>query len=132
MGHKIGKKLKAGTIIALIGDLGSGKTVFVQGLASGLDVPDDDYITSPTFTLINEYMGRHHFYHVDLYRIENREDIDEIGLYDILKGDGITAIEWADRLPKDILARHPVVHFEIIDDDSRRIFLSHMDLETSI
>ncbi|MGD2269929.1 MAG: tRNA (adenosine(37)-N6)-threonylcarbamoyltransferase complex ATPase subunit type 1 TsaE, partial [Desulfobacterales bacterium] len=65
LGRKLGKQLKAGAIIALTGDLGSGKTVFVQGLASGLDVSNDYYITSPTFTLINEYMGRYSFYHVD-------------------------------------------------------------------
>jgi tRNA threonylcarbamoyladenosine biosynthesis protein TsaE len=123
LGRKLGKQLKAGAIIALTGDLGSGKTVFVQGLASGLDVSNDYYITSPTFTLINEYMGRYSFYHVDLYRIESHDDFEEIGLYDIITGDGVTAIEWADRLPKNVLTGHLAVHFEIIDDDSRRILL---------
>jgi tRNA threonylcarbamoyladenosine biosynthesis protein TsaE len=71
LGKTIGRQINAGTVIALTGDLGSGKTTMVQGLARGLEVPEDYYITSPTYTLINEYPGRHSLYHVDLYRLEH-------------------------------------------------------------
>ena len=121
LGEKTGKHLEPGTVLSLIGDLGSGKTTFVQGLARGLDVPDDYYITSPTYTLINEYPGRYHLFHVDLYRIENHADFDDIGLYEILRSDGIVAIEWADKLPKDLLPEYLEIHIDILNDESRKI-----------
>ena len=78
-GERLGRHITAGTTIALTGDLGSGKTVFVQGIARGLHVPAEYYITSPTFTLINEYPGRLRLHHIDLYRIEDPIEIEEIG-----------------------------------------------------
>lgn len=123
LGQKIGKQLAPGAVVALTGELGSGKTVFVQGLAKGLDVPDGYYITSPTFTLINQYPGRHPFYHVDLYRIATRDDLEEIGLAEILYGDGVTAIEWADRLEQDLMTGYLAIHLEIVDDDTRKILM---------
>jgi len=132
LGQKIGQQLKPGAVIALTGELGSGKTVFVQGLAAGMEVPADYYITSPTFTFINEYPGRHPFYHVDLYRIENRDDLDEIGLFEIIHGEGISAIEWADRLQEDIPAKYLDIHLEIIDDKTRKFFIDTYGLETII
>jgi tRNA threonylcarbamoyladenosine biosynthesis protein TsaE len=121
LGETIGASVAAGTILALYGDLGSGKTSFVQGLARGLGVPDDYYITSPSYTLINEYPGRFHLFHVDLYRIKNSVDIEDIGLYEILDDDGVVAIEWADRMGKDLPPNHVRVQFEIIDDKARKI-----------
>ncbi|MBW2739910.1 MAG: tRNA (adenosine(37)-N6)-threonylcarbamoyltransferase complex ATPase subunit type 1 TsaE [Deltaproteobacteria bacterium] len=123
-GETIGKHLDPGTILALTGDLGSGKTAFVQGLAKGLDVPDDYYITSPTYTLINEYPGRYHLFHVDLYRIENYVDFDDIGLYEILCSDGVVAIEWADKLPKNLLQEYLAIHIEILNNESRKISMT--------
>lgn len=124
LGEKTGKNLDLGTVLALTGDLGSGKTIFVQGLAKGLDIPDDYYITSPTYTLINEYPGRYHLFHVDLYRIGNYTDLDDIGLYEILSGDGVVAIEWADKLPKNLLAEYLAVHIDILNDKSRKISIA--------
>ncbi len=121
LGRQMGSLMQAGTVIALTGDLGSGKTSFVQGLARGLDVPEDYYITSPTYTLINEYPGRCPLFHADLYRLDNSVDFEEIGLYEILHEQGVVAIEWADRLHKDVLADHLAVHLEILDDESREI-----------
>jgi len=92
------KTLPAGTVIALHGDLGTGKTCFVQGLAKGLDVHSS--VHSPTFTLINEYRGILPLYHLDLYRLRGEEDAWEIGIEHYLPGDGITAIEWADRITR--------------------------------
>ena len=131
LGQKIGQQLEPGAVIALTGELGSGKTVLVQGLAAGLEVPADYYITSPTFTFINEYPGRHPFYHADLYRIENRDDLDEIGLFEIIHGEGITAIEWADRLQEDISAEYLDIHLEIVDDETRKFFIDTYGLEAN-
>jgi tRNA threonylcarbamoyladenosine biosynthesis protein TsaE len=123
-GEKIGKYLGPGTVLALTGDLGSGKTTFIQGLAKGLDISDDYYITSPTYTLINEYPGRHLLFHVDLYRIGNYDDLDDIGLYEMLSGDGVVAIEWADKLPKDLLTGYLAIHIDILNDESRKISIA--------
>jgi len=123
-GEKTGKHLEPGTVLALSGDLGSGKTTFVQGLAKGLDVPNNYYITSPTYTLINEYPGRYHLFHVDLYRIENYADFDDIGLYEILRSDGVVAIEWADKLPKNFITEYLAVHIDILNDKSRKVSIA--------
>lgn len=123
LGQKIGTLIASPTLLALTGGLGSGKTAFVQGLAKGLDVPEDYYITSPTFTLINEYPGRLRLFHVDLYRLETYIDLEEIGLYDILEGDGVVAIEWAEKLPEDLLTACMAISFNIVDDQTRKIDL---------
>lgn len=120
-GEKLGRHIKAGTVVALNGDLGSGKTVFIQGLARGLGVPDSYYVTSPTYTLVNEYPGRHSLFHIDLYRLENEFDFEDIGLYDILRGTGVVAIEWAERLGGDLPEAHVCVQLEISGDSSRDI-----------
>jgi len=121
LGEKIGSLLKSPMAIALTGDLGSGKTAFVQGLAQGLEVPPDYYITSPTFTLVNEYPGRLRLFHIDLYRLDHGDDLEDIGLYDILEGQGVVAIEWAEKLSGDLLPNSLALHFDIIDDDTREI-----------
>ena len=124
LGKRIGERMEPGTVLALMGDLGSGKTVFVQGLSRGLDVPEDYYVTSPTYTLINEYPGRSPLFHVDLFRIEPHGDVEDIGLFDILSGNGIVVVEWADRLPKGLLSAHLEIRLEFSDDESRQISLS--------
>jgi tRNA threonylcarbamoyladenosine biosynthesis protein TsaE len=129
LGQKIGELLKAGIVLTLTGDLGSGKTCFVQGLARGLDVPSDYYITSPTYTLINEYPGRYPLFHVDLYRIEDPLDLEDIGLYEILHGNGVVAIEWAERLREDLPSEHVSIDFEILDHESRKIGITAYGLE---
>jgi tRNA threonylcarbamoyladenosine biosynthesis protein TsaE len=121
LGEIIGAAASAGTVLALSGDLGSGKTSFVQGLARGLGVPDDYYITSPSYTLINEYPGRFPLFHVDLYRLTDSVDIEDIGLYEMLDDDGVVAIEWAERMGENLPPNHVMVQFEIIDDKTRKI-----------
>ena len=123
LGENIGKRIAAPMILALTGELGSGKTAFVQGLASGLEVPQEYYVTSPSFTLINEFPGRMRLFHVDLYRLENYADMEETGLYDILQGDGVVAVEWAEKLPEDFLSNYIAIGFEIVDDETRKIIL---------
>ena len=123
LGRKIGSMIKLPVIIAMIGDLGCGKTAFVQGLAQGLDVPSDVYITSPTFTLINEYPARLPLFHVDLYRLETVQDLEDIGLDELLYDQAVLAIEWADKLAQKLLGDYLLLHFVIIDDDYRQINL---------
>ena len=124
LGKRIGTAVKKGGVLALIGELGAGKTVFVQGLAQGLEVPGKYVVTSPSYTLINEYPGRLRLYHVDLYRLEDPALFEETGLYDILTGDGVTAVEWADRLPSNLLEDYLLVPIAIRADDSRQFGFS--------
>ena len=105
IGFKLGKLLKPGSIVCLIGDLGAGKTTMTQSLAEALEV--DDYITSPTFTIVNEYEGKMPLYHFDVYRIGCSEEMYDIGFDEYINGEGVCIIEWAniieDILPDDYL-----------------------------
>jgi len=121
LGSLLGARLEPAFIIALSGELGSGKTAFVQGLAKGLDVSEKYYITSPTFTLINEYPGRHRLFHVDLYRIEHISELDDIGLDEVLHQNAVIAIEWADKLSGDTLSDHLSLQFKLTGEESRQI-----------
>ena len=121
LGQTLGTGIHQAIIIALTGDLGSGKTAFVQGLAKGLDVSEKYYITSPTFTLINEYPGRYPLFHVDLYRIEHLPELEEIGLDEVLQEDAVIAIEWAEKLSGDRLSNHLELQLIIIGENTRRI-----------
>jgi tRNA threonylcarbamoyladenosine biosynthesis protein TsaE len=95
-GESLGRTLRAGDVVLLYGDLGAGKTAFVRGLARGI-AADPDEVSSPTFTIVQEYVGSTAtLYHVDLYRLEPAE-IEDLGLEDLVAGDGIVAIEWAER-----------------------------------
>ena len=121
LGQTLGAGIQQAVIIALTGDLGSGKTAFVQGLARGLDISEKYYITSPTFTLVNEYPGRHPLFHVDLYRIEHAPELEEIGLDEILQEDAVIAIEWAERLSGETLPSHLALRLKMISENTRRI-----------
>ena len=96
-GETLARSLRPGDVVLLFGDLGMGKTVFARGLARGLGVPDAD-VRSPSFTLVNRYAGRQTVYHIDLYRIDRPEELQELGLEEILGGDGVAVVEWAERL----------------------------------
>ena len=124
LGQRIGKSFSNALVIALTGDLGSGKTSLVQGIAKGLDISDDYYITSPTYTFINEYPGRYPLYHVDLYRVESSDDLENICFDEILMDDAIVAVEWADKLPKDFLKERLQVCFESLGDTCRKIIIT--------
>lgn len=123
IGEKIGRRLLSRTVMALSGDLGAGKTVFVQGLARGLDVPGSWPVTSPTYTLVNAYPGRLPLIHADLYRLSGAADFEDIGGHDIEADNGVLAVEWADRLPPVELAADMTVHIRIIDDHQREVTL---------
>lgn len=96
-GLEMAAALAPGDIVLLTGNLGAGKTALARGLAAGLGVDPDD-VHSPTFTLVNPYQGRCPVHHIDLYRIERALDLDELGLDEILGGDGVAIVEWAERL----------------------------------
>jgi tRNA threonylcarbamoyladenosine biosynthesis protein TsaE len=95
VGERVAQSLSAGDVVLLYGELGAGKTAFVRGLARGIG-PSADDVSSPTFTLIQEYGGPVTLYHVDLYRLEPAE-VDDLGLDDLVSSDGIVAVEWAER-----------------------------------
>ena len=121
LGRLLGSAITVATVIGLTGDLGSGKTAFVQGLAKGLAVPDEYYITSPSFTLVNSYPGRLALHHVDLYRIEDPSEAVAFGLEEVLEEDGVVAIEWAEKIPHLLPPEHLTLQFEIMTDESRKI-----------
>ena len=95
-GERLGARLGPGDVVALVGELGAGKTCFIQGLVRGLGVTTR--ATSPTFVLINQYRGRVPVYHVDAYRTESLAELLDIGLQELFAGDGVTVVEWADKL----------------------------------
>ena len=104
LGRQIGEQAEPGEVYTLIGDLGVGKTVFTQGLAVGLGI--QDAVNSPTFTIVQVYEdGRIPFYHFDVYRIGDVEEMDEVGYEDYVYGEGVSLIEWAD-LIEEILPEH--------------------------
>ncbi|MCQ4725883.1 tRNA (adenosine(37)-N6)-threonylcarbamoyltransferase complex ATPase subunit type 1 TsaE [Anaerotignum faecicola] len=106
IGQRLGQKAKKGDIYCLSGDLGVGKTVFTQGFAKGLGV-EEEYVTSPTFTIINEYCGRLPFYHFDVYRIESLEEMDDTGYEEYFFGGGVSLVEWAE-LVKELIPENAV------------------------
>src|SRR5215475_12452790 len=119
VGRKLAPTLRPGSVLLLIGDLGAGKTALVRGLAEGLGVAAED-VSSPTFTLMQEYRGgRVTLIHVDLYRLNDPREIDELGLEE-LGLDSVLAIEWAEKLPRPI-ADAIEVRIEHVDGDVRRL-----------
>lgn len=106
VGFCLGSIVKKGYVVCLIGDLGAGKTEFVKGFARGVGV--EDYITSPTFTIINEYRGRLPLYHFDVYRLDGTDDMQDIGYEEYFYGDGVSVIEWAD-LIMDIIPHENII-----------------------
>ena len=114
IGFKLGKLLKPGSIVCLIGDLGAGKTTMTQSLAEALEV--DDYITSPTFTIVNQYEGKMPLYHFDVYRIGCSEEMYDIGFEEYINGDGVCIIEWANIIE------------DILPDEYLKIELNYKDM----
>jgi tRNA threonylcarbamoyladenosine biosynthesis protein TsaE len=122
LGERWGRDAQRGCVIGLSGELGAGKTQLVKGLAKGLDIPVR--VHSPTFTLVNEYSGgRLRLFHLDLYRLETPEQIVAAGLAEYLQPDGVTVIEWAERMPNYgwRMANRRLAKLEIVSETARRI-----------
>ena len=128
--RRLAEDLVAGSVLALKGELGSGKTLFAQGLVAGLE--SNAAVTSPTFTIIHEYPGgRLPVYHFDFFRLENRESAARLGLEDYFFGDGISIIEWADRFPELVPEQARWISFEMKSEHQRIITLSRPRNEDS-
>jgi len=128
--RQISEDLVAGSVLALKGDLGSGKTLFTQGLVAGLK--SDVTVRSPTFTIVHEYQGgRLPVYHFDFFRLENRESAERLGMEDYFFSDGVSVIEWADRFPDLIPDKARWISFEIKSEHELIIALTHHDHENS-
>lgn len=110
LGERLGRLLKAGDIICLNGELGTGKTHFVKGLAKGLDI--DDTITSPTFAIVNEYKGRLKLYHFDVYRVNDPDEIEAIGFDEYIFSSAVSIIEWSDYIEQLIPEEHIKINIE--------------------
>ncbi|MEK7281596.1 MAG: tRNA (adenosine(37)-N6)-threonylcarbamoyltransferase complex ATPase subunit type 1 TsaE [Chloroflexota bacterium] len=119
IGKRLGGEAKAGDVFLLVGGLGSGKTCLVQGLAAGLGV--EDVVSSPSFVLLKQYRGRLPLYHIDLYRVDRREEVEDLGLEDYLSGPGVMVVEWADRgwgvWPQD----HLLIEMDYLAETQRRL-----------
>lgn len=124
LGSELGRLLGSGAVLALMGELGSGKTRFVHGLAQGLGVPPSEQVSSPSFALIHEYLGgRLPLYHVDLYRLAHGIPDQELGLEEYLYAGGVCVIEWADRWLAWLPAQRLDLEFVILGKRSRQISL---------
>jgi tRNA threonylcarbamoyladenosine biosynthesis protein TsaE len=122
LGERLGARLGRGDVVACIGPLGAGKTCFLQGLARGLGVMTD--VTSPTFVLVNQYRGRLPVYHVDAYRTGSLTELVDLGLEEMLHGEGVTVVEWADKLLPLLPPRTVTVTIAGLGDEPRQIELA--------
>ena len=121
VGEALGKVLEAGTVIAYKGDLGAGKTAFTRGLARGLGCRE--LVTSPTYTIVNEYLGgRLPLFHFDMYRLNSSDDLFDIGWEDYLERDGVCAVEWIENV-EDAMENPIVITIEKLSDEERNIIL---------
>jgi tRNA threonylcarbamoyladenosine biosynthesis protein TsaE len=121
LGERLGARLGPGDVVACIGELGVGKTCLLQGLARGLGVAAD--VTSPTFVLVNQYRGRLPVYHLDAYRTQSLTELVDIGVEEMLHGDGVTVVEWADKLLPLLPPRTITVTITGLGDEPRRIVI---------
>src|SRR3989339_871218 len=123
IGREIGEKLRGGEIFAITGDLGAGKTHLIKGIAAGAGAQDAHHVNSPTFVLVNEYIGRYDIFHIDAYRIETSAQFEQIGFDDFCYPQSVVLIEWADKV-RDILAQITScvwISIEHVGETERRI-----------
>lgn len=122
IGGSFAKELREGDVLALVGELGSGKTCFVQGLARELQVPPFLIVSSPTFVILHEYLGgKFPVYHFDFYRLKTEKELLALSWDDTIEEKGVCVVEWADRFPKVFPKKTKWVHFKILDEEMREI-----------
>ncbi len=122
VGARLGRELGPGSVVGLTGELGAGKTRFIQGLVRGLGVTA--MVTSPTFVLVNQYRGRLTVHHVDAYRTASLTELLDLGLEELLGGEGVTVVEWADKLAALLPADTVRVHIEGVGDEPREVSIT--------
>ena len=127
LGEKIGSKLVKGDVIAMQGTLAAGKTTITKGIAKALGI--DDTITSPTFCLISEYYGKMPLYHMDVYRLEGGDDFVNLGTDDMIYGDGVSIIEWSEKIMEELPKRTIILKITPLDDGSRKIEIDNWQVE---
>lgn len=127
LGRKLGGLLSAGQIVALVGDLGAGKTWLSKGIAFGLGVPEHEYVNSPAFDLVHEYVGRLRVYHMDFYRIDTLSSGDYLWLEEYLEGDGVCIIEWADKFIDELSNEYLRIdlHLGVIENQRQMHITAH-------
>ncbi len=123
LGVILGKIVTSGDVVTLTGELGAGKTLLTKGIACGLEIPDTDTVTSPSYTIINEYQGRLRLFHMDFYRLENKEAWFDLGLEEYVYGEGVTVMEWPERLPGLLPPERLEVQLLFTGENERRILL---------
>ena len=125
LGERIGAALKGGEVFALIGNLGTGKTHLIKGIALGLEAHDSDQVSSPTFVLVNEYFGRAgliHIYHIDAYRMESVTEFQALGFDEYCRPDSVVLVEWADKVTEAVNAYDPIqIHLSHVSETQRKI-----------
>ena len=121
IGVRLARKLKKGDVVALVGDLGSGKTVLTKGIAEGLGVKNPRYVNSPTFVIIKEYKGKMPLYHFDLYRLHKSTVLDAESYEEYFYGDGVSVIEWADKIRGLLPGKHIEVKLKVAGENKRKI-----------
>jgi len=125
LGRNLSKLLKPGDVLGLIGELGSGKTTLVRGIASGLGVKEKEGVASPTFVLVKEYRGKIPVFHLDLYRLDSIKDIESLGVEEYLFDQGVCLIEWAEKM-RMLLPDYLQVNLKVIGESKREIgFRAH-------
>jgi tRNA threonylcarbamoyladenosine biosynthesis protein TsaE len=127
LGERLASQLRPGDVVALIGDLGSGKTTLAQGICRGLGVKE--IVNSPSYTIVNEYDGRYPVYHLDCYRLEGREDLLGLGYEEYFYGEGICIIEWAERAADLLPSRHIEVRLRRRTSTLREILIRSVDAD---
>ena len=121
LGMKLGRLLIPGDFVALMGELGTGKTRFVKGVAAGLEVDPNLPVTSPTYSILHIHQGRLPLFHFDLYRLRGGEDVDELGFVEFFYGDGVSLVEWAERLQSEMPKESLTITIYHLGADKRRI-----------
>ena len=126
IGQKLAEKLPGGSVVAMYGDLGAGKTAFVRGMAKGMGL--SCRVSSPTFTIVNEYLGERELIHFDMYRLSSADELFDIGWEDYLSRNAVCAVEWSENVQDAFFGDEIVVRIEKLNDTDRKILIEGVDL----
>jgi len=121
LGERLARTLKGGQVVALIGELGSGKTTLTKGIAKGLGVKNSRYVNSPSFVIIKEYRGKKALYHFDIFRLDSAEELDTIGYEEYFYGNGICVVEWANKIKKLLPKKYLEIKIKILKNNDRKV-----------